>query len=145
MKNDIEKKKIETAITKPYIKEIFTYEDAQVNYDACGTRAILTFLNNSNLSHKNEFIEKMQEKKSAGKVKPITSLDDETLYDLRFIYPIGYSTLAQIFDTHTRIIVRLYQKKKLVGLNHTERTKLFQRFGMRTIDVDKFIAHLTIG
>jgi hypothetical protein len=129
---------------KPYINEIFTYEDARLHYDACGTKAILTFLNNSNLSRKNDFLKKIQEKKASGKLKPITSLDDEVLYDLRFTYPIGYVMLAQIFETHTRIIARLYQKKKLTGFTSAERTKLFQRFGMRTIDVDKFVAHLTI-
>lgn len=126
---------------KAYVNEILCAENAK-KYDAYATREIVRFMMDSNMKRKPTLYEKLRENKS--NIMAFAELDDEVLYDLRYLLGFTYNELAEIFGISAKKIARTYQNKGMVKTD-CRRQRYMSRYGMRTIDVDKFVQAVSVA
>lgn len=86
------------------------------------------------------FTDKLLEKSKEGKLRPMESLDDETLYDLHSAFLPLYVSLAQIYNISKRKVGYIFQKRGISNIGACGYNAM--RYGVREIDVDKFIEYL---
>lgn len=87
------------------------------------------------------FVDKMLQKSKEGKLKPIETLDNETLYDLHSAFLPLYSSLAAIYGIKKRKVGYIFQKRGISNVGAYGYNVM--QYGVREIDVDKFVEYLS--
>ena len=98
---------------------------------------------NKMLKKQNDFMQAILIKKEQGKVKPLTSLDEETMFDLKVSMYLTNNNVAKIYDMSGKKVSEFFCRKGIYSIFNEQQCYKYLKYGIRDIDVDKFVEYLT--
>ena len=125
------------------LEKHFEIADAEFLENPADIKVFLLFFNKKNRSKRDALLELLTKAKEEVGLKDFRTLDDEVLYDIKHSFDISFKQLGTLFDVSGETISRTFRQRGLNRQNSFDAFELLKRFGLRLVNIEEFVKHIS--